>query len=88
MARDSDGIISDVWAENLTIHAFTEFGANGISDGWGPQYAAPGGLVPTREQMNQALRTPYALGKENPDPRELCTGNVFCLSFHSFDLTF
>ena len=26
-------------------------------------------------------------GRWNPDPRDLCTGNAFCLSFHSFDLT-
>ena len=26
-------------------------------------------------------------GRWNPDPRDLCTGNLFCLSFHCFDFT-
>lgn len=60
MARDTDGIIQDKFAENGDV----SLGDLVIKDGWPLSYSTPGGKNPQRLQFNQLYKNLFALAKE------------------------
>lgn len=60
MARDTDGIIQEKFAENGDV----SLGDLVLTDGWPLSYSTPGGKNPQRLQFNQLYQNLFALGKE------------------------